>query len=421
MLNLFNNSYSGFDSGDHQGNATPTPYVGWDYVVGGKDRDPTHRLAVLQTADAWEAFRRTEPRSPDAQLEHRLGIEGQDSRMCRLPVPATQKHRPQLSRSIVECSSTSGGSSSRTRTTIHQERSSSCSKRGGRGEESQGDDQGRSRQRARRRQDMEREAEGRSKRKRQGQREETRQRRRRSEEGLLGRGVEDGCKLLDRGAREKTEEETKKKPRQSQWIGSFPTHPGGTFEIPGQADVTGANCEDSAALGAMVQPTNSEVSLEQSVEPAQFLVSPQKGNAAAGWKVQVKNHSGFASRCFGGKKVHLADSDDRCSAPQKKVKACASEAKGSEMLSALCNSSFYKAIPFIESMLISSEKRLRHGETKPTGDVFPLPTSLDVLKGVANLKDEQLKMLRCLCLGLNSYAGVTMESSGTVSSFRRSC
>lgn len=48
-----------------------------------------------------------------------------------------------------------------------------------------------------------------------------------------------------------------------------------------------------------------------------------------------------------------------------------------------------------------------HGKTKPTGDVFPLPSSKDALEGIGDLGQLGLVILRSVVIGLNSYAGCT--------------
>ena len=73
-------------------------------------------------------------------------------------------------------------------------------------------------------------------------------------------------------------------------------------------------------------------------------------------------------------------------------------------------------LPLVQSLLIKSSSKLKkkHSEAKPTGDVFPLPTSTDILRGQERLARVDVVMLRSLCLGLNSYAGVDLESGARV-------
>ena len=60
-----------------------------------------------------------------------------------------------------------------------------------------------------------------------------------------------------------------------------------------------------------------------------------------------------------------------------------------------------------------------HSKTQTTGDVFPLPTSLDEIGTIADVDDTKMRMLRCLCLGLNSYAGVQVEYEGKFSKLQQ--
>ena len=61
----------------------------------------------------------------------------------------------------------------------------------------------------------------------------------------------------------------------------------------------------------------------------------------------------------------------------------------------------------------------QHSKTQPKGDVFPLPTSTDHLRGLGNLGDELIVVLSCVCLGLNSYAGCSTENERPISSLQR--
>jgi len=79
---------------------------------------------------------------------------------------------------------------------------------------------------------------------------------------------------------------------------------------------------------------------------------------------------------------------------------------------------FSSAAPVIRSLLIENSKVINHGlhgKTQPKGDIFPLPTSSEFLAGVVGLQNEALDLLVNICLGLNSYAGVSVEGEKKVS------
>lgn len=78
---------------------------------------------------------------------------------------------------------------------------------------------------------------------------------------------------------------------------------------------------------------------------------------------------------------------------------------------------FSSAMPMIESMLKKCCEQLGfpvQSKAKPMGNVFPLPTSVDCLRGVVELEEDGLLMLRCLCMALNNYAGESLEGPVTV-------
>eukprot|EP00438_Fugacium_kawagutii_P033212 Skav210557 [mRNA] locus=scaffold2699:145044:159460:- [translate_table: standard] len=54
--------------------------------------------------------------------------------------------------------------------------------------------------------------------------------------------------------------------------------------------------------------------------------------------------------------------------------------------------------------------------TKTTGDIFPLPTSIDSLKGVCLKEKADVGLMRILLMGLNSYAGVSLTSTARLTS-----
>eukprot|EP00438_Fugacium_kawagutii_P029680 Skav211484 [mRNA] locus=scaffold2188:226124:230616:- [translate_table: standard] len=74
-------------------------------------------------------------------------------------------------------------------------------------------------------------------------------------------------------------------------------------------------------------------------------------------------------------------------------------------------SPFSAVSPLVESLLFKCCKSLGfevQGKAKPKGDVFPLPCSTDFLRETVGEMGD-VAVLRCLCLALNSYAGVALE------------
>eukprot|EP00438_Fugacium_kawagutii_P018925 Skav209942 [mRNA] locus=scaffold102:393196:398480:+ [translate_table: standard] len=83
---------------------------------------------------------------------------------------------------------------------------------------------------------------------------------------------------------------------------------------------------------------------------------------------------------------------------------------------------FSSAMPLIESLLISCCKTLNfevRGKAKPTGNVFPLPTSIDSLEGIVGQDVALLGVLRCLCMALNNYAGEALEGPAQVNKLHK--
>eukprot|EP00438_Fugacium_kawagutii_P011017 Skav214773 [mRNA] locus=scaffold3923:40117:45759:+ [translate_table: standard] len=95
--------------------------------------------------------------------------------------------------------------------------------------------------------------------------------------------------------------------------------------------------------------------------------------------------------------------------------------KGSEVMSELRKCQGHHigvAFPLILSLLDSYVAKNRfksHGKTKPTGDGFPLPTSMKELGSAVSLNESGLVILRCLAVGLNSCAGFGVNDGGKVS------
>ena len=128
--------------------------------------------------------------------------------------------------------------------------------------------------------------------------------------------------------------------------------------------------------------------------------------------------SASSNRCLGDfADSHLDDAPqtfDR-SGEKKKMKD-PSEVRECGRVEKLVGLPWGSCLPLVQSLLIKSSSKLKkkHSEAKPTGDVFPLPTSTDILRGQERLARVDVVMLRSLCLGLNSYAGVDLESGARV-------
>eukprot|EP00438_Fugacium_kawagutii_P018174 Skav226118 [mRNA] locus=scaffold1047:61528:65921:- [translate_table: standard] len=58
-------------------------------------------------------------------------------------------------------------------------------------------------------------------------------------------------------------------------------------------------------------------------------------------------------------------------------------------------------------------------KTQPTGDVFPLPTSLERLGELPGISEKGRPILQALALALNSYAGSSVKGGGKISSAQR--
>ena len=107
----------------------------------------------------------------------------------------------------------------------------------------------------------------------------------------------------------------------------------------------------------------------------------------------------------------------RAGGPEKDARSRDEGSGEGQVSKELVGCKFSAASPLLRSLLISTEKELkfRRGETQTTGDVFPLPTNIDLLRGVGKLNEDALLLLGCVCLGLNSYAGTALESSAPLS------
>eukprot|EP00435_Cladocopium_sp_Y103_P025023 s1425_g6.t1 len=92
-----------------------------------------------------------------------------------------------------------------------------------------------------------------------------------------------------------------------------------------------------------------------------------------------------------------------------------------EELGGLWGKTFSHASPLIGSLLSSCFEKTRgkYCKTQTKGDVFPLPTSTDQLMGVVTERPVLVELVRNVCMGLNSYAGVDGEYEGTLSATQR--
>lgn len=95
----------------------------------------------------------------------------------------------------------------------------------------------------------------------------------------------------------------------------------------------------------------------------------------------------------------------------------------SEWLHDLVGCRLGAAYPCVSSLLGSILDKMRverRGKTKPTGDVFPLPTRCEELNTVSPLSHEGIHMMKSIAMGLNSYAGVLDDGTVTLSAKQKS-
>ena len=74
---------------------------------------------------------------------------------------------------------------------------------------------------------------------------------------------------------------------------------------------------------------------------------------------------------------------------------------------------FATAAPWMTSILIESVSSLGlplQCTTQPSGDIFPLPTNVEVLQECVGVQPEVGELVRGLCLGLNSLYGLALEN-----------
>ena len=73
----------------------------------------------------------------------------------------------------------------------------------------------------------------------------------------------------------------------------------------------------------------------------------------------------------------------------------------------------YHVFPWVSSILVQASSRIDlplQCTTQPTGDVFPLPTEMGVLREVLQISEEASMVMRGMCMSLNSLYGVELEN-----------
>ena len=400
--------YSGHCEGDA---AAAFDSSGHD-VVGRTDRSPGRGVAILQKPVELEGQRRSGQRVADSVLGDRSRSQRENRRMCRLSIPEIEVDRSIVDRHQLDHCTEGRSSTPRTGSTHEQVRSS-----GGHEGECGGDEDEGLDKEQRRRKRQKRWLEGSSKRRWEEQRQgqgEARRREGRQPEELLRRGVSEDA------AEERQQEETEVTAQMGPAGHSFPSTPGNSVDIPGKMPTPSLDCEDSVeANGGMPQEIVdvSKMTSEEFTGRRFFHEEALEKTKPA----QVKSTCGkFASRCRGArKKTHLVVCQRLRDSGGEKRAARASEICPQHAGHDLSGLHFQHALPLIETMLKNNHFGKLHGKAKTTGDVFPLPTSIDILKGLGICSDDEACALRCLCMGLNSYAGVTLEYEGSMTSLQK--
>ena len=127
-------------------------------------------------------------------------------------------------------------------------------------------------------------------------------------------------------------------------------------------------------------------------------------------QVRTNFPEGKSGRCEGGNKMdHPATFSPRLSLSEKKEGCERGEKTGTGEVLNLAGSSVVGAMTVLEPMLKTYMVDWR-SKAQSTGEVFPLPTNIDYLQGLGVVPVELLMMLKVVCMGLNSYAGVSMHS-----------
>jgi len=146
--------------------------------------------------------------------------------------------------------------------------------------------------------------------------------------------------------------------------------------------------------------------------PANFpdYVSPMLAVAQSTSSCPESSPSGL---CSGGMPMSRREGDGLATLASGRKKK--SERSGVELqneVSRLMGRCFPQAASLIGSLLTKYATGLRqmHGKTQSKGDIFPLPTSTDLLRGMLAGGEDLVGVLRNVCLGLNSYAGSEVES-----------
>eukprot|EP00435_Cladocopium_sp_Y103_P017184 s1936_g4.t1 len=130
-----------------------------------------------------------------------------------------------------------------------------------------------------------------------------------------------------------------------------------------------------------------------------------------------------SSRCIGDfRDSHLDEASQTFDVRggKKSFPPRGARSEGEEMTS-LDGLPWFSCLPWAQSLLKKSHGCLekKHSRAKSTGDVFPLPTSTDILGKQEGLTGVDIVMLQSICMGLNSYAGVELEANTRMTPLQR--
>ena len=419
-----------------QGDAASAAHIGGHGLGEGPVGGTANSLAVLQESAFQQADRRSCSGGLDVELGPRPSIARESGQSGRLLVSAAEEHRDERRRHKLDGSPAGGGVAPREGPPIESRRSASCGQRKqGRveGKEfGQRKGKGQERQRLPRMAPRrKRGAEGEGQRK-----EQERKRQRGREERLLDKGAAEGKspekealleehkgvekeKLLRRGVSEEKREEDQSLLKTTKGVKtglSYQDDPCGPFEIQGMSRMTltpgEAGFLSTDAAGGARPTTSAQFSNK---EDGTTLEDGCCGNAAA--------LAAASPSMVGFRRSPLGAAEDcfRAGGPEKDARSRDEGSGEGQFSKELGGCKFSAVSPLLRSLLISTEKELkfRRGETQTTGDVFPLPTNIDLLRGVGKLDEDALLLLSCVCLGLNSYAGTALESSAPLSKVQK--
>ena len=419
-----------------QGDAASAAHIGGHGLGEGPVGGTANSLAVLQESAFQQADRRSCSGGLDVELGPRPSIARESGQSGRLLVSAAEEHRDERRRHKLDGSPAGGGVAPREGPPIESRRSASCGQRKqGRveGKEfGQRKGKGQERQRLPRMAPRrKRGAEGEGQRK-----EQERKRQRGREERLLDKGAAEGKspekealleehkgvekeKLLRRGVSEENREEDQSLLKTTKGVKtglSYQDDPCGPFEIQGMSRMTltpgEAGFLSTDAAGGARPTTSAQFSNK---EDGTTLEDGCCGNAAA--------LAAASPSMVGFRRSPLGAAEDcfRAGGPEKDARSRDEGSGEGQFSKELGGCKFSAVSPLLRSLLISTEKELkfRRGETQTTGDVFPLPTNIDLLRGVGKLDEDALLLLSCVCLGLNSYAGTALESSAPLSKVQK--